>query len=66
VEHLAFNATEQFENHAIIKFLESIGAEFGACSNAYTTCERWAQPRSATTQYERLQRPAPLHQWIRD
>jgi len=42
VEHLAFNATEQFENHAIIKFLESIGAEFGACSNAYTTCERWA------------------------
>ena len=40
VEHLAFNATEQFENHAIIKFLESIGAEFGACSNAYTTCEQ--------------------------
>ena len=40
VEHLAFNATEEFENHAIIKFLESIGAEFGACSNAYTTCEQ--------------------------
>lgn len=37
VEHLAFNATEEFENHAIIKFLESIGAEFGACSNAYTS-----------------------------
>ena len=43
VEHLAFNATEQFENHAIIKFLESIGAEFGACSNAYTTCARCPQ-----------------------
>jgi predicted Zn-dependent peptidase len=31
LEHLAFNATKSFENHAIIAFLESIGSEFGAC-----------------------------------
>ncbi len=35
----AFNATKSFENHAIIAFLESIGAEFGACSNAYTSAD---------------------------
>lgn len=31
VEHLAFNATEKYSNHAIVKFLEAVGAEFGAC-----------------------------------
>ena len=55
MEHLAFNATEQFENHAIIKFLESIGAEFGACSNAYTTCVRLPSLSAPTAQ-----RPASL------
>lgn len=30
-EHLAFNGTENYSNHDIVKFLESIGAEFGAC-----------------------------------
>ena len=35
----AFNATKDFENHALIAFLESIGAEFGACSNAYTSAD---------------------------
>mmetsp|Transcript_26988 Transcript_26988/g.69981 ORF Transcript_26988/g.69981 Transcript_26988/m.69981 type:complete len:1010 (+) Transcript_26988:157-3186(+) len=39
VEHLAFNATDGYSNHDIVKFLESIGAEFGACQNAYTTCD---------------------------
>ncbi|XP_074269178.1 zinc protease PQQL-like [Silene latifolia] len=37
VEHLAFSATKKYSNHDIIKFLESIGAEFGACGNAYTS-----------------------------
>ncbi|RAL37124.1 hypothetical protein DM860_004046 [Cuscuta australis] len=32
VEHLAFNATRD-----IVQFLECIGAEFGACRNAYTS-----------------------------
>lgn len=35
----AFNATESFEKHELIKFLESIGAEFGACQNAHTSFE---------------------------
>lgn len=39
LEHLAFNATKKFENHQLIAFLESIGAEFGACSNAYTSAD---------------------------
>ncbi|XP_021725006.1 zinc protease PQQL-like isoform X1 [Chenopodium quinoa] len=37
VEHLAFSATKKYTNHDIVKFLESIGAEFGACGNAYTS-----------------------------
>lgn len=37
VEHLAFSATKKYSNHDIVKFLESIGAEFGACQNAYTS-----------------------------
>lgn len=46
----AFNATKSFENHAIIAFLESIGAEFGACSNAYTSADEtvsWQCQRGA-------------------
>ncbi|KAH9801198.1 zinc protease PQQL-like [Citrus sinensis] len=39
VEHLAFSATEKYTNHDIIKFLESIGAEFGACQNAVTSAD---------------------------
>lgn len=39
VEHLAFSATRKYTNHDIIKFLESIGAEFGACQNAVTSAD---------------------------
>lgn len=39
VEHLAFNATERYTNHDLVKYLESIGAEFGACQNAYTSAD---------------------------
>ncbi|XP_078169088.1 insulinase (Peptidase family M16) protein isoform X3 [Carex rostrata] len=39
VEHLAFSATKKYTNHDIVKFLESIGAEFGACQNAMTSSE---------------------------
>ncbi|XP_039116038.1 zinc protease PQQL-like isoform X1 [Dioscorea cayenensis subsp. rotundata] len=39
VEHLAFNATTKYTNHDIVKFLESIGAEFGACQNALTSSD---------------------------
>nr|QKY15028.1 zinc protease PQQl-like isoform X4 (FTSH4) [Polytomella parva] len=37
VEHLAFNATERFDHHEVVKFLESIGSEFGPCLNAFTS-----------------------------
>ncbi|XP_022154671.1 zinc protease PQQL-like isoform X1 [Momordica charantia] len=39
VEHLAFSATKKYTNHDIVKFLESIGAEFGACQNAATSAD---------------------------
>eukprot|EP00899_Mesostigma_viride_P018829 jgi/Mesvir1/26948/Mv20668-RA.1 len=39
LEHLAFSATHKYSNHEIVRFLESIGAEFGACQNAYTSAE---------------------------
>ncbi|XP_028808165.1 zinc protease PQQL-like [Neltuma alba] len=39
VEHLAFSATKRYTNHDIVKFLESIGAEFGACQNAVTSSD---------------------------
>jgi len=37
IEHLAFSATEKYENHDIVHLLEAVGAEFGACSNAGVT-----------------------------
>ncbi|PKI49083.1 zinc protease PQQL-like isoform X1 [Punica granatum] len=39
VEHLAFSATKKYTNHDIVKFLESVGAEFGACQNALTAAD---------------------------
>ncbi|GLT98639.1 hypothetical protein SLE2022_161360 [Rubroshorea leprosula] len=39
VEHLAFSATKKYTNHDIVRFLESIGAEFGACQNAVTSAD---------------------------
>ncbi|MCL7048539.1 hypothetical protein MKW94_026371 [Papaver nudicaule] len=39
VEHLAFSATKKYTNHDIVKFLESVGAEFGACQNATTSAD---------------------------
>lgn len=40
IEHLGFSATKNYENHDIVRFLESIGATFGACQNAYTAFDR--------------------------
>lgn len=30
---------QKYTNHDIVKYLESIGAEFGACQNAYTSAD---------------------------
>lgn len=37
VEHMAFNGTEDFKKREIIEFVESIGMQFGAHLNAYTS-----------------------------
>jgi hypothetical protein len=30
---------QKYSNHDLVKFRESIGAQFGPCQNAYTTCD---------------------------
>lgn len=60
LEHLAFNATKSFENHAIIAFLESIGSEFGACQNAYTSADETVYEVLVPTDDEKFLRQA-LH-----
>lgn len=37
VEHMAFNGTKNFEKNEIINYLQSIGVQFGADLNAYTS-----------------------------
>ena len=37
LEHMAFNGTKNFEKNDIISYLQSIGVEFGADLNAYTS-----------------------------
>jgi zinc protease len=37
IEHMAFNGTRNFEKNDIVSFLQSIGVEFGADLNAYTS-----------------------------
>ncbi len=40
VEHMAFNGTAGFPENALVDYLRSIGMEFGAEINAYTTREQ--------------------------
>jgi predicted Zn-dependent peptidase len=35
----AYVALQNYSNHDIVAFLESIGASFGACQNAYTSAD---------------------------
>eukprot|EP00291_Cryptomonas_curvata_P023982 CAMPEP_0172161390 /NCGR_PEP_ID=MMETSP1050-20130122/6102_1 /TAXON_ID=233186 /ORGANISM="Cryptomonas curvata, Strain CCAP979/52" /LENGTH=198 /DNA_ID=CAMNT_0012831289 /DNA_START=20 /DNA_END=612 /DNA_ORIENTATION=+ len=37
VEHLAFRGTAMYDTFEVVRFLETIGARFGACQNAYTS-----------------------------
>ncbi len=37
LEHMAFNGTENFEKNDLVDFLQSIGVQFGADLNAYTS-----------------------------
>ncbi|UUZ49814.1 insulinase family protein [Massilia sp. B-10] len=37
VEHMAFNGTTHFRKHELVSYLETIGVQFGADLNAYTS-----------------------------
>jgi zinc protease len=37
IEHMAFNGTRHFEKQELVRFLESIGTQYGADLNAYTS-----------------------------
>jgi len=37
IEHMAFNGTKNFEKNEIVNYLQSIGVQFGADLNAYTS-----------------------------
>lgn len=37
MEHMAFNGTKNFQKNELVSFLQSIGVEFGADLNAYTS-----------------------------
>ncbi len=37
VEHMAFNGSENFQKNELVNYLQSIGVEFGADLNAYTS-----------------------------
>jgi hypothetical protein len=40
IEHLAFRATAKYPNQQdVVNYMESIGAQFGPCQNAYTSFE---------------------------
>ncbi|MDR1678324.1 MAG: insulinase family protein [Prevotellaceae bacterium] len=39
LEHIAFNGTKNFPGKGIIEYMESIGAQFGANVNAYTSLD---------------------------
>ncbi len=41
-EHMAFNGTKNFPKHKLIEFLESLGMQFGADLNAYTSFDETA------------------------
>ena len=56
VEHPAFSAIKIYTNHDIVNFLESIGAEFGACQNAMVSADE--------TVYELFDKPELLSQAI--
>ena len=47
LEHMAFNGTTHYPAGELVKYLESIGAQFGADQNAYTT-------QDATVYYLRI------------
>ena len=65
VEHLAFRATASFDKFELVRFLESVGASFGACQNAYTSFDETVYMLTVPTDKDGLMRQAikVLHDW---
>ena len=65
VEHLAFRATTNFDKLELVKYLESIGASFGACQNAYTSFDETVYELMVPSDDEGLvnQSLTILHEW---
>ncbi|WP_455382454.1 M16 family metallopeptidase [Salinispira pacifica] len=49
LEHMAFNGTEKYAKNDVIKFLESIGMEFGPDTNAFTSFDETVYKLDAPT-----------------
>ena len=65
LEHLAFRATKNYDKFELVKYLESIGAGFGACQNAYTAFDETVYMLHVPTDKEGLlkQGVQVLHEW---
>ena len=53
LEHLAFRGTQLYDTFEVVKYLESIGAKFGACQNAYTSFDETVYEQVARKQVAR-------------
>ncbi|HUX13010.1 MAG TPA: insulinase family protein [Spirochaetia bacterium] len=49
LEHMAFNGTEKYAKNDVIKFLESLGMEFGPDTNAFTSFDETVYRLDAAT-----------------
>ena len=74
VEHLAFRATTNYDKLELVEYLESIGAAFGACQNAYTSFDETVYMLSVPSDGKDLVkqsiqvlswRPQPHHRFCR-
>ena len=65
IEHLGFRATANYPDFLLIKFLESVGASFGACQNAYTSFDETVfQLNVPTDKAGRIRQSiGVLHEW---
>ena len=65
VEHLAFRATTNYDKLELVEYLESIGAAFGACQNAYTSFDETVYMLSVPSDGKDLVKQSiqVLHEW---
>lgn len=54
LEHMAFNGTKNFKKNEIVSYLQSIGVDFGADLNAYTSFDETVYMLSVPTQKKEL------------